>query len=159
MPAAAPGAAPAATPLLGYGRRSTAHGQDRPDHPYNCPMRAILTAILAASALTAGPVVHAHHSVAMYDNDHLIELSGTVTRIEWTSPHVFVYFTTLASDGATVEWSVELDPPVLLRRYGWRQSTVKPGDTVKFTGAPALSGAPIMRGAIAELADGTQLRV
>ena len=109
-------------------------------------------------ALTAPPG-EAHHSVAMYDNDHLIELMGTVTRVEWTSPHVFVYFTTMGEDGATVEWSVELDPPVLLRRYGWRESTVEAGDTIRFTGAPALSGAPLMRGAIAELADGTELRV
>ena len=62
-------------------------------------------------------------------------------------------------DGETVEWSVELDPPVLLRRYGWRGSTVEAGDAIKFTGAPALSGAPLMRGAIAELEDGTELRV
>ena len=113
---------------------------------------------VVATALTA-PSGFAHHSVAMYDNDHLIELSGTVTRVEWTSPHVFVFFETVNSDDETVEWSVELDPPVLLRRYGWRQSTVEVGDVIKFTGAPALSGAPLMRGAIAELADGTELRV
>jgi hypothetical protein len=115
-------------------------------------------ALAAAAALMALPS-RAHHSVAMYDNDHLIELSGTVTRVEWTSPHVFVYFTTTGDDGASVEWSVELDPPVLLRRYGWRESTVEAGDKIKFTGAPALSGAPTMRGAIAELEDGTELRV
>jgi Family of unknown function (DUF6152) len=115
--------------------------------------------LLALIAALAVPTGYAHHSVAMYDNDHLIQLSGTVTRVEWTSPHVFVYFTTASDDNETVEWGVELDPPVLLRRYGWRQSTVQAGDTVRFTGAPALSGAPLMRGAIAELADGTQLRV
>jgi Family of unknown function (DUF6152) len=106
----------------------------------------------------AGPVF-AHHSVAMYDNDNLITLEGTVTRIEWTSPHVFVYFSSNDEHGEVAEWSVELDPPVLLRRYGWRQSTVNPGDSAKFTGAPAKSGAHAMRGAIVELADGTQLRV
>jgi Family of unknown function (DUF6152) len=123
------------------------------------PRAAIVAATLAlVVSLTALPG-KAHHSVAMYDNDHLIELSGTVTRVEWTSPHVFVYFTTTGADGVAVEWSVELDPPVLLRRYGWRESTVEAGDAIKFTGAPALSGAPTMRGAIAELADGTELRV
>ena len=101
----------------------------------------------------------AHHSVARYDNDHLVTVEGTVSKIEWTSPHVFIYFTAAAEDGTTTEWSVELDPPVLLGRYGWRRDMVKEGDRIKFTGAPAKSGAPLMRGAIVELADGTSLRV
>lgn len=120
-------------------------------------MKLGIGSVMLVTALAASPGF-GHHSVAMYDNDNLIELAGTVTRVEWTSPHVFVYFTTADGD-ETVEWGVELDPPVLLRRYGWRQSTVQAGDTIRFTGAPAISGAPLMRGAIAELADGTELRV
>jgi hypothetical protein len=116
----------------------------------------IVSAILA---LAAAAVAHGHHSVAMYDNDNLITLSGTVTRVEWTSPHVFLFFETEQDDGTRVEWSVELDPPVLLGRYGWRRTTVEPGDAIEFTGAPAKSGAPAMRGAIAILGDGTELRV
>ena len=99
----------------------------------------------------------AHHSVALYDTDHLVTVKGVVTRIEWTSPHVFVFFK--SDEAKDAEWSMELDPPVLLRRYGWSKNTVKVGDTISCTGAPARSGAKIMRGAIVELADGTQLRV
>jgi hypothetical protein len=112
---------------------------------------------LAGLALAAS--AGAHHSVAMYDTDHLTTIRGVVTRVEWTSPHVFVYFTVTADDGTAAEWSMELDPPVLLRRYGWLKSTVDAGDEIICTGAPAKSGAPAMRGAIVELADGTQLRV
>ncbi|MGD2167840.1 MAG: DUF6152 family protein [Gammaproteobacteria bacterium] len=118
-------------------------------------MRIVVAITTFAAAMSA----FGHHSVAMYDNDNLITLSGTVTKIEWTSPHVFLYFSTADEGGAMIEWSVELDPPVLLRRYGWRQQTVQPGDTIEFTGAPAKSGSPAMRGAIAVLQDGTTLRV
>jgi hypothetical protein len=121
-------------------------------------MKLLGILVLIVASLSAW-AARAHHSVAMYDNDKLIEVGGIVTRVEWTSPHVFVYFESAGEDGQLVEWSVELDPPVLLRRYGWRQSTVEAGDEIRFTGAPALSGAPFMRGAIAELGDGTQLRV
>jgi Family of unknown function (DUF6152) len=120
--------------------------------------RIARTAIVWLSLLGAGPSL-AHHSVALYDTEHLTTVKGTVTRIEWTSPHVFVYFAAAEPSGATTEWSMELDPPVLLRRYGWSKDTVKVGDPISCTGAPARSGAKAMRGAIVELADGTQLRV
>jgi uncharacterized protein DUF6152 len=116
-----------------------------------CSIAAFLSAAAAAPAL-------AHHSVALYDTDNLATVKGVVTKIEWTSPHVFVYFAA-DENGATVEWSMELDPPVLLRRYGWSKETVNVGDPITCTGAPARSGAKTMRGAIVELKDGTQLRV
>jgi hypothetical protein len=107
---------------------------------------------------TAG-TTSAHHSIGLYDTEHLTTVKGAVTRIEWTSPHVFVYFAAEDADGNSVEWSMELDPPVLLRRYGWSKDTVKIGDVIDCTGAPAKSGAKAMRGAIVALPDGTQLRV
>ena len=120
------------------------------------PMIRLITAALLFVLCAAAS---AHHSVGRYDNDNLVTVEGTVTKVEWTSPHVFIYFTAKADDGTTKEWSVELDPPVLLSRYGWRRDMVKEGDRIKFTGAPAKTGAPLMRGAIVELADGTSLRV
>jgi Family of unknown function (DUF6152) len=122
-------------------------------------MNRIGQVTVAALALLSASASFAHHSVALYDTDHLTTVKGTVTRIEWTSPHVFVFFAAAEADGKTVEWSMELDPPVLLRRYGWSKDTVQVGDTISCTGAPARSGAKAMRGAIVELPDGTQLRV
>jgi hypothetical protein len=117
------------------------------------PILALLLLLLTAALLPA------HHSVTMYDLDNMITLKGEVTKIEWTNPHVFVHFKVAKEGGAAEEWAMELDPPVLLRRYGWLRSTVKVGDAITVTGGPAKTGAKVMRGAIVELADGTQLRV
>ena len=114
---------------------------------------------VAVTLCLAAAQAFAHHSVGLYDTQNLVTVEGVVTRVEWTSPHVFVYFRATAADGTAAEWSMELDPPVLLRRYGWSKDMVKEGDTIHATGAPAKSGAAAMRGAIVELADGTQLRV
>ena len=118
-------------------------------------LRSLAAALFVAGTITVMPV-RAHHSVGLYDTEHLTTVKGVVTRIEWTSPHVFVYFT---ADDGKAEWSMELDPPVLLRRYGWSKEMVNIGDAISCTGAPARSGAKAMRGAIVEFKDGTQLRV
>ena len=101
----------------------------------------------------------AHHSTAMYDPDELLDVSGIVARVEWTGPHAFIFVTAADGPDGTVEWGIELDPPVLLERLGWRESTVEAGDSITFTGAPAKSGAPTMRGLSAVLDDGTELAV
>ena len=116
--------------------------------------------IVAAAALTIfSSNASAHHSWARYDADHVVTIEGDVTKIEWASPHVFMNFTAPDDDGKTVEWTMEMDPPTLLGRYGLRYDTIKVGMHIKITGVRARSGAPIMRAVTIELPDGTVHRV
>ncbi|HEY5665177.1 MAG TPA: DUF6152 family protein, partial [Gammaproteobacteria bacterium] len=94
-----------------------------------------------------------------YDGDNIFEISGTITRVEWASPHVFMYFDVAEADGSTTAWTMELDPPTLLRRYGLRHDSIQAGMRVTITGVRAMSGAPMMRGVRIELEDGTVHRV
>jgi hypothetical protein len=103
--------------------------------------------------------VHAHHSWARYDGEHVITLTGTITTIEWASPHVVVRFTVPAANGEPTAWTMEMDPPTLLNRYGLRHDTLKAGMQVTLTGVPARSGAPMMRTVTIEVEDGTIYRV
>ena len=113
---------------------------------------------LAIAALGAVPA-NAHHSWARYDGDHIIELEATITSIEWASPHVVVHFTVAGENGETKPWTMEMDPPTLLNRYGLRHDTLAAGMHVKLTGVPARSGAPMMRAVTIEVEDGTVYRV
>ena len=95
---------------------------------------------LAACAglwLALSPAVWAHHSQSEYDLRGKVEVEGAVTKVEWRSPHAWIYVDVTSDKGETVNWSFELPSPVTLMRRGWTRDSVKPGDRVKVTAAPA----------------------
>jgi hypothetical protein len=119
-----------------------------------------LMALLAAGAwlLIAAPVT-AHHSTAMYDSQNPVTITGTVKRFEWTNPHAFVFLEVKdEKTGILVEWEVEMMSLNHLRAYGWTSKTVKAGDMLSATGAPARSGAPSMIANRMKLPDGREIR-
>jgi hypothetical protein len=101
------------------------------------------TALLAGVALivTSG-AVFAHHSFAMFDQEHPMELAGTVQEFKFTSPHTFVLLEVKGSDGGSTVWNLEGASPSALVREGWSSKTLKPGDELKMTIDPLRSGAP-----------------
>src|SRR5215475_9748895 len=66
-----------------------------------------------------------------------VEVSGTVTKVEWKSPHAWIYVDATGDKGEKVNWSFELPSPVTLMRRGWTRDSLKPGDRIKVSGAPA----------------------
>ena len=101
----------------------------------------------------------AHHSTAMYDSQNPVTITGVVKKFEWTNPHAFVYLEVKdEKTGKMVEWEVEMMSLNHLRGYGWTSKTVKQGDTLSATGAPAKSGAPSMIANRMKLADGREIR-
>ena len=117
-------------------------------------------AFLAAGigVLMAARPARAHHSTAMYDMANPKTVRGTVKRFEWTNPHAFLFLEVKDEKGALVEWEVEMMSLNHLRSYGWVRTTVKPGDVVAATGAPARNGAPSMIAGVVELPDGRKIR-
>jgi len=87
--------------------------------------------------LAMAPAAWAHHSQSEYDLRSKVEVEGTVTKVEWRSPHVWVYVDVTDDKGQQVNWSFELPSPVTLMRRGWTRDSLKPGDRVKVGGAPA----------------------
>ena len=114
--------------------------------------------VLLAAALGLTPA-SAHHTWSRYDGDHVVTITGNITSIEWASPHVVVHFTVPEVNAEPTAWTMEMDPPTLLNRYGLRHDTLKAGMRVKLTGVRAKSGAPMMRAVTIEVEDGTVYRV
>ena len=104
-------------------------------------MKLILrsTAVIAAIALFGVIVgVRAHHAFeAEYDAGKVITISGTVTKLDWITPHAFIVIDTKDAAGAVHSYRVEMGPPYALQRGGWKRDTVKIGDRVTVEGAAA----------------------
>jgi hypothetical protein len=53
---------------------------------------------LAATALFVAPAL-AHHSMAMFDTSKEVLIKGTVVRLEWKNPHMYLFVETVGEDG------------------------------------------------------------
>jgi hypothetical protein len=104
-------------------------------------MRNVL-ALLAALGLASSAVpLQAHHSFeAEYDFNKPINITGTVTKVEWMNPHARFYVDVKDDKGNVTNWNFELGPIVILLKQGWRKNSLQPGDQVTVEGFLAKDG-------------------
>ena len=107
--------------------------------------RTIAVLSLTASALAVALPAHSHHSFpAQYDAEKTIALTGKVTNVEWTNPHIFIYIDVTDEDtGAVVNWALEMGGPNALLRLGWKRDSLKVDDLVMIEGSLARDGSPL----------------
>jgi hypothetical protein len=98
------------------------------------------TRFLGFLAVSAGLVlatvpVFAHHSFsAEFDVKQPVTLKGTVTKMEWTNPHVWIYMDVTDAQGAVQHWQCENGAPNALSRMGWTRHSLNVGDQVTIEG-------------------------
>jgi hypothetical protein len=97
--------------------------------------------LAAAAAVGLAGSAYAHHSFAMFDQEHPIELAGTVKEFKFTSPHTFILLEVKSGADSEV-WNLEGAAPGGLQRDGWSAKTLPPGTQLKMTVDPLRSGAP-----------------
>ena len=112
-------------------------------------------AVLGAS-LTAAMPASAHHSFAMFDPQHPIQLEGTVKSWEFTNPHSWLVLMVMRGD-APIEYNVEGSSVNTLIRQGFGPHTFAPGDKITVVISPLKSGADGGAFVKAIKADGTTL--
>ena len=94
-------------------------------------------AVLVGVCLGTPPAALAHHSQSEFDLRSEVAVEGTVTRLEWKSPHARLYVDVKDANGEVLNWNLELPSPNTLMRRGWKRDSLKAGDYVKVTAAPA----------------------
>lgn len=88
------------------------------------------------SAFSLAHTCLAHHSSAMFDDKKTVTVTGTITRFEWSNPHVYIYLLQPTAGGQPIEWEVECSPPSILGRLGWTRETLHSGDSITVIGRP-----------------------
>lgn len=122
-------------------------------------MRMKLTVLLVGfSMLSSGGEIVAHHTFSSeYDSAKPLTLSGVVTKVEWTNPHVRIYVDVADESGKVTNWNCELATPSALSRNGWTSRSLKVGDNVTIKGFGAKTDLPRANAGSVVLADGRSL--
>jgi hypothetical protein len=116
---------------------------------------ASLISILFLAALASSWPALAHHSFAAeFDSDKPVQITGSVTKVEWLNPHARFYVDVKDDQGNVVNWNIELGPPLILQRLGWRHNSLKIGDQVTVEGYSARDGSKMANARKVTLADG-----
>jgi Family of unknown function (DUF6152) len=112
-------------------------------HDMKSRSAALLAVLLAGGALVAtGGAAPAHHSFAMFDQEHPIEISGTIQEFKYVNPHSVILLEVKGTDGVPTVWVLEGPAPNLMMREGLSNRSIKAGDEVVITVDPLRSGAP-----------------
>ena len=83
----------------------------------------------------------AHHSFAAeYDGKKAVKLTGAVTKIDWSNPHVYFYIDVEDEAGHVANWAFEMGAPGALKNSGWTRTSMKIGDLVTVEGTQAKDG-------------------
>jgi hypothetical protein len=121
------------------------------------PVRRLV--VIAALGLCAwGDVTSAHHSFAAeYDAQRPVTMTGTVTKVEWTNPHVRFFMDVTDAAGAVTAWEFTMGAVNGLLRRGWATTMLAPNDTVTVNGYPARDGSRLANARVVTLRDGRKM--
>ncbi len=105
-------------------------------------MKKIYAALVhpAPALLLLASPLQAHHSVnGQFDTEDRVTVTGTVNRVDWVNPHVYVYLDVTNEDGSVTTWGLETGPTARLRQGGLTQLDLagRPGEQVTALGMPA----------------------
>lgn len=119
-----------------------------------------LLILSAAAALGTATRAAAHHSYAMFDGSRTVTVTGTVAKLEWVNPHVFVwvYVPNAASATGYDLYAFENGSPNVLLRRGWTKDTFAVGEPLSVAYWPLADGRTGGHFAVATRVDGSVMR-
>ena len=119
---------------------------------------AVLIAGIGLIVTSAATPLLAHHAFAAeFDAKRPLHLEGTVTKMEWTNPHVWLHLAVTKPDGTVENWAFEAGTPNVLFRRGFTKDSLLPGTKVVVDGYQAKDGSHRANGRDLTFPDGRKL--
>jgi hypothetical protein len=125
-------------------------------------MRTKLTLVAAGASvlIVAGAMpARAHHAFAAeFDANKPVKFEkATVTKMEWTNPHVWIHVDVAQADGSKEAWAIEAGTPNVLFRRGFTKEALLPGTVIVIDGYRSKDGSHRANGRNLTLPDGRTL--
>jgi hypothetical protein len=122
-------------------------------------MRTKLIAVVVGLFLAEAPVsLRAHHAFAgEFDADKPVKFKGTLTKMEWLNPHVWLHIDVKNTDGTVDNWAFEAGTPNVLFRRGFTKASLLPGTEVVVDGYQAKDGTKRANGRDLTFPDGRKM--
>jgi len=101
-----------------------------------------LLAILVV-LLVVAHAAFAHHSVSgQFDTTKSLTLKGTISKVQWMNPHIYLFLDVKEADGTVSTWALETLPTAMMRKAGLSKEAVMgtPGEVVTVNLVPARDG-------------------
>ena len=121
---------------------------------------SLAVAVSSMGLVLAGTAVplSAHHAFAAeFDANRPISFKGTVTKMEWTNPHVWIHVSVPKPNGPAEEWAIEGGTPSVLFRRGFTKQALIAGTEIKVDGYQAKDGTKRANGRDLTFPDGRKL--
>jgi hypothetical protein len=116
-------------------------------------MKTTLAVLLVVVALAAPAFGH-HSFAAEYDGTKPVNVTGTVTRVAWTNPHIWIYVEVEDEGGEVTNWAFSAAPPGVLMRRGIMKSVIPVGEVIQVSGFRARDGSNNASGGSITFTDG-----
>lgn len=122
-------------------------------------MRKKLAGLIAAVAVALGAVpLLGHHSfTAEFDPSKSVTLKGTLTKVEFTNPHGWLYLNVKDPDGKVNNWRIETGTPMQLIRRGGDKKSLAVGTEIMIEGWLARDGSRTVNGRSIKFGDGREI--
>ena len=117
-------------------------------------MKCVAFLLIVASIAFATPVAAHHSFAAEYDGTKPVNVTGTLTKVEWSNPHIWFYLDVKDEKGSVTNWAFSAAPPGVLMRRGITKDVLKLGAIIHVEGFRARDGSNNASGGKVTFSDG-----